>query len=368
MPSHPADAGRPFSDPDAVARYREGPPRQVPGFADLHRMVDLLLAERTPDDGHVLVLGAGGGLELEHLAAAHPSWAFDGVDPSGEMLRLAAAATKPFANRIRLHEGYADSAPAGPFDAAACLLTLHFIPAAERLATLQQMYRRLKPGAPLVVAHHSFPPQPPERDVWLARYAAYGVGSGFAAAQMAKTTAAIGERLPVLSPEADEALLREAGFADVRLFYAALTFRGWVAHVPHEDDRPDPDAGFRARLEEHWKASERGDVDVEHAIYADDAILDYPQSGERFTGRAKIQAQRGGHPAERHFAIDRIQGGGGLWISECTITYDNVPTRSVSIMEVAGGLVTHETQYFADPFDPAPARAALAEPIPGRDR
>jgi tRNA (cmo5U34)-methyltransferase len=220
-----------FTDPDAVARYRDGPPRQVPGFADLHRMTELLLAERTPDDGRVLVLGAGGGLELEHLAAAHAGWDFDGIDPSAEMLRLAATTTQPFATRIRLHEGYVDSAPAGPFDAAVCLLTLHFLPAAERLDALRRLHRRLKPGAPLVVAHHSFSPRPPERDTWLERYAAYGVGSGFAAERMAKTIAAIRDRLPVLSPEDDEALLREAGFGDVSLFYAALTFRGWVAYA-----------------------------------------------------------------------------------------------------------------------------------------
>ena len=115
-------------------------------------------------------------------------------------------------------------------------------------------------------------------------------------------------------------------------------------------------------------ASERGDVDVEHAIYAPDAILDYPQSGERFRGRPRIQAQRGGHPAERHFTIRRILGGGDLWVSECVITYDGVPTYSVSVMEFSDGLVTHETQYFADPFDAPTARAALAEPIPARDQ
>jgi hypothetical protein len=130
----------------------------------------------------------------------------------------------------------------------------------------------------------------------------------------------------------------------------------------------DRDARTRARIEEHWKASEDGDADTEHAIYADDAILDYPQSGERFRGRSKIQAQRGGHPAERHFTVLRIRGGGDLWVSECVITYDGAPTYSVSVMEVAGDLVTRETQYFADPF-PAPAsRAALAETIPARDR
>ena len=128
----------------------------------------------------------------------------------------------------------------------------------------------------------------------------------------------------------------------------------------------DRDASTRARLEEHWKASDRGETDTEHAIYAADAILDYPQSGERFRGRTKIQAQRGGHPAERHFTILRIRGGGDLWVSECVITYDGVPTYSLSVMEIADGLVTHETQYFADPF-PAPAvRAALAEPVPTR--
>jgi hypothetical protein len=121
---------------------------------------------------------------------------------------------------------------------------------------------------------------------------------------------------------------------------------------------------MRARVQQHWEASERGDVDTEHAIYAEEAILDYPQSGERFRGRSKIQAQRGGHPAERHFTIHRILGGGDLWVSECLITYDGVPTYSISIMEFAGGRVIHETQYFADPFEASPARAALAERIP----
>jgi hypothetical protein len=126
-------------------------------------------------------------------------------------------------------------------------------------------------------------------------------------------------------------------------------------------------AEIRARLQQHWEASERGDVDTEHAIYAADAILDYPQSGERFRGRSTIQAQRGGHPAERHFTIRRILGGGDVWVSECVITYDGVPSYSISVMEISDGLVTHETQYFADPFPAPPGRAALAEQIPARD-
>jgi ketosteroid isomerase-like protein len=126
--------------------------------------------------------------------------------------------------------------------------------------------------------------------------------------------------------------------------------------VPRSTDEAD----VVARIREHWEASERGDIDAEHAIYATDAVLDYPQSGERFIGRSAIQAQRGGHPAERHFSVRRIQGSGDLWISECVITYDGAPTYSVSLMRLADGLVTHETQYFADPFDPPADRAALA--------
>jgi hypothetical protein len=130
----------------------------------------------------------------------------------------------------------------------------------------------------------------------------------------------------------------------------------------------DDDVKIRARIEEHWTASESGDSDTEHAIYATDGILDYPQSGERFGGRSKIKAQRGGHPAERHFRVLRIRGGGGLWVSEVVITYDGAPSYSVSIMEFTGDLVTHETQYFGDPFPAAAWRAPLAEPIPDGER
>src|SRR5215813_4229197 len=129
----------------------------------------------------------------------------------------------------------------------------------------------------------------------------------------------------------------------------------------------DRDARTRTQLVQHWEASERGDIDAENEIYAAEAILEYQQSGERFRGRAKFPAQRCGHPAERHFTILRILGGGDLWVSECVITYDGVPTYSVSVMEIADGHVTHETQYFADPFPAAPGRAALAEPIPALD-
>lgn len=128
----------------------------------------------------------------------------------------------------------------------------------------------------------------------------------------------------------------------------------------------DSDGEIRAAIHEHWRASEQGEIEVEHALYRTDAILDYPQSGERFLGREAISAQRGGHPADRHFTVLRVVGSRDLWVSECSITYDGVPTYSVSIMEFEQLDVVHETQYFADPFGAPAWRRALAQPMPGR--
>lgn len=220
-------AGTAFGSAHA-ASYAEGPPRQVPGFAALHRMTSMLLAERVPAEGHVLVVGAGGGLELAALAGDHPGWRFDGVDPSADMLRLAAEITAPHAARIQLHQGYVASAPEGPFDGATCLLVLHFVPREQRLATLTEIRRRLAPGAPLVVAHVSFSQAEPERSQWIARHVAFG-DTDPANAESARQ--AIGTRLSILSPADEEAMLAEAGFTGISLFYAGLSFRGWVAYA-----------------------------------------------------------------------------------------------------------------------------------------
>ncbi|MFB4393142.1 MULTISPECIES: class I SAM-dependent methyltransferase [unclassified Pseudomonas] len=219
-----------FTDPTQVADYIQRTERIVPGLHDLHKMTALLLAERTPSAADVLVLGAGGGLELKALAERQPHWHFTGVDPSAPMLDLARTLLGPLGERVTLHEGYIDSAAKGPFDAATCLLTLHFLAKDERLRTLRELHRRLKPGAPMVAAHHSFPNQGPEQDLWLMRNAAFASPGGRITKQAANIVASMKERLPVLSPEQDVALLHEAGFVDVQLFYCALTFKGWVAY------------------------------------------------------------------------------------------------------------------------------------------
>lgn len=118
---------------------------------------------------------------------------------------------------------------------------------------------------------------------------------------------------------------------------------------------------IKAALERHWDASDANDFEVEHEIYREDAVLDYPQSGERIRGRRTIQESRFVQPNKKRFKVRRIIGSGDLWITEFVLTYDGIPSYTVSIMEFREGLVAHETQYFADRFDPAPSRAHLVE-------
>ena len=231
MPLPPTEPPSPFTDAQAVARYAEGPPRMVPGFADMQRMATLLLAERVPEKGRVLVVGAGGGLELKAFAQAHSSWTFDGVDPAAEMIRLAEQTLEPFASRVRFYQGDIDVAPAGPFDAATCLLTMHFIELEERQRMTVEIHRRLRPGSPFVVVHLSIPQHANERARWLSRYADFAVSSGVERQNADTARAAVDSHLKILTPEQDEAILREGGFSNVSLFYAGFAFRGWVAYA-----------------------------------------------------------------------------------------------------------------------------------------
>jgi hypothetical protein len=121
------------------------------------------------------------------------------------------------------------------------------------------------------------------------------------------------------------------------------------------------DGDIRAALDAHWAASDANEFDVEHEIYREDAVLEYPQSGERIRGRRNIQASRVAQPNSKRFRVRRIVGAGNLWVTEFILTYDDRPSYTVSVMEFQDGKVARETQYFADPFEPGPSRAHLVE-------
>ncbi|MGD0988324.1 MAG: nuclear transport factor 2 family protein [Candidatus Sulfotelmatobacter sp.] len=139
----------------------------------------------------------------------------------------------------------------------------------------------------------------------------------------------------------------------------------------NDQQKKDPDSAardqrIRAALDQHWAASDANDFETEHLIYREDAVLDYPQSGERTRGRRNIQGQRASQPSNKRFTVRRIIGGGDLWVTELILTYDGKPSDTVSIMEFTGDKVARETQYFADPFVAPAFRAQWVERMDNR--
>jgi tRNA (cmo5U34)-methyltransferase len=221
-----------YEDPEFVRRYAQGPYAFVPAYGHMQRMAAQLIRERIGNTGEVLVLGAGGGLELEAFASRCPQWTFVGVDPAEEMLKAAkerllqAAASE----RVDWHHGYIFDAPLGPFDAATCLLTLHFVPddgAKER--TLAEVRRRLKPGAPFVLVDLCIDLASPESAIALNRYRDFALESGADPERVNATCGRLTNVLKMVSSARDEELLITSGFAKIELFYAGLAWRGWRA-------------------------------------------------------------------------------------------------------------------------------------------
>lgn len=147
------------------------------------------------------------------------------------MLDEASKRLASFTDRVTLVHGFADDAPNGPFDAATSLLTLHFLNERERLRTVTEIVRRLRPGAPFVAVHCSFPQDPAHRGVCLDRHEAYSVAAGMDPNVAREGRASIAESLNALEPEQDERILTECGLTNVSLFYAAFTWRGWVGYA-----------------------------------------------------------------------------------------------------------------------------------------
>ena len=223
-----------FVDPARVQRYvAQGPPAFLPGHAGMLQMAGVLLAERVPGTGTVLVVGAGGGLEIRALAGSAPDWRFVGVDPAPAMLDLARATAGPVAGeRMTLIEGTIAQAPPGPFDAATCILVLGLVADdGSKRATLEGVRRRLRPGAPLILVDQCIDRSAPDAEVRLGRYAAYARGSGVDPAAVEEATRAIRSLESMVPARRNEALLAEAGFSGIEVFYVGMAWRGWVAYA-----------------------------------------------------------------------------------------------------------------------------------------
>ncbi|MEM9355291.1 MAG: methyltransferase [Pseudomonadota bacterium] len=226
-----------FRDEEFVTKYvAQGPACFVPGFDALHRMTAILMAESAPTDGTLLLLGAGGGHELTSLASHESGWRFCAVDPSEQMLNAARYRMDQQGDggRVEWVCGLIDDAPLGPFDAATCLLTLHFVPDdGGKLETLQSIRRRLKPGAALVLVDLCMDRAAPDFGRAVDLYGAYASLTGAEPDDVEQTTGRIREgHVNSAAPERNVSLFEEAGFVGTELFYAGFSWRGWLMRSP----------------------------------------------------------------------------------------------------------------------------------------
>ena len=223
-----------FIDPSLVARYaQQGPPAFAPGHSGMLQMTGVLLEERVPENGKVLVIGAGGGLEIRYLAGIANGWRFVGVDPAPAMLALAQATAGPVAGeRLELIKGTVVDAPMEPFDAATCILVIGLIADdGSKLALLKEVRRRLKRKAPFVLVDQCIDHAAADAGLRLDRYAAYALRSGVDPETVAGAKRAVGSLASMVPASRNEQLLEEAGFKEIEVFYVAMAWRGWVAYA-----------------------------------------------------------------------------------------------------------------------------------------
>lgn len=218
-----------FNDVDEVKSYADEPSKFMPGYDAMHQMACVLLDEHVPADGTILVHGAGGGLEIESFAQFNKMWNFLGVEPAEPMLEQARKRLKHIESRLNFHHGFIFDAPEIDLDAATSMLTLHFLDRDERQKTVSDIVRRLKPGAPFIAVHCSFPQA--ENKIWLSRHRSYSIASGINPEKAEAGRANIANELPVLNPDEDAAILEAAGLKNVTQFYAAFTWRGWIGYA-----------------------------------------------------------------------------------------------------------------------------------------
>jgi tRNA (cmo5U34)-methyltransferase len=215
-------------------RYDDTIRRVIPGYETLHAMAGLLLQQEVGEDARLLVVGCGTGAELAYLGTASPQWRFTACDPAEGMLEVARARVDAagLGARVDLHACVADGLPDGPlFDAATCLLVLHFVPDdGSKLTLLKSIARRLTPGAPLVLADMYEDPRSPRYQRLVAAWARWQLAQGIDPVEVEKGLAHVRRDIHFVTETRLAALLAEAGFTPPERFFGAFLFGGYVTH------------------------------------------------------------------------------------------------------------------------------------------
>src|SRR5271167_922097 len=220
-------------NPVVTENYERGPHWFVPGYDASHAMAAVLLHDSIGDDGHILVVGAGGGVELSVFARECPGWKFTAVDPSADMLRQARVRVESVraANRVTWVQGEVEESLKGPYDAATSFLALNFVDVERRLAILRDIHARLKKDAPFLIIDGCSDKNSTRFDDDLRVYEAFARRNGAPVDLVQRAVEMQRNSLYPVLPEREVALLSEAGFVDARLFYAGLWVFGWIART-----------------------------------------------------------------------------------------------------------------------------------------
>lgn len=205
----------------------------IPGYLSIFPMALACLKTAVPDQGKVLVVGAGGGSEC--LCFADEPWHITGVDPSPTMLRACREkiAHRPARAVTHLVEGTVSDLPeTTAYDAATCILVMHFLPDdGAKQELLRQVAQRLVTGAVYihVDAYASPLTADPERVRSMIRYyltATHAFPDPDAEQSYLRQTVSVQNHL--VTETRMRELFHRAGFEDIQQFYLGMVYGGWV--------------------------------------------------------------------------------------------------------------------------------------------
>ncbi|MCP1305772.1 class I SAM-dependent methyltransferase [Paenibacillus tyrfis] len=230
-------------DHPQVERYEETIALKIPGYAHMYEMTDRLIAAymntTQPNEGDraakLLIVGAGGGQELVTFGSRHQDWSFTGIDPSARMLEIAKARVERagLSDRVSFVQGTIQQLPEGhafTYDAAACMLVLHFVSGrSQKKELLCQIAERLKPGAPLCLASINGEPGTAAFEMQMQAWRSHMLDNGISEQEWERFAASIGRESDPVSSSSVLELLGEAGFIQPVRYFGSYFVEAWCA-------------------------------------------------------------------------------------------------------------------------------------------
>ena len=222
-------------DMEMAREYDKGIRRALPTYDAMFRMIQSFLRANIQDHAKVLVVGAGGGNEIVTFGKANPTWIFAGVDPSEAMLEVALQKAKDegIEDRVTIHTGTIEQVEfTGKFNAATCLLVLHFVETVEeKLSLLKMVKENLEPGSPFVLVSMFGDQSKPEFDERMNLWKSIWLDLTDLTKEDVEGMEESVRELSFIPADQMENLLEQAGFERVTQFFSTTLFGGWIAHT-----------------------------------------------------------------------------------------------------------------------------------------